>query len=81
MGTHVAAIGAAIRAVAPDCFIIVDGIQHAAHGRLDLARCGVDGYVVSPHKMFSGHGYGVAWVSDRLAALPHEHKPVASARA
>ncbi|MGJ3264367.1 MAG: aminotransferase class V-fold PLP-dependent enzyme [Salinarimonas sp.] len=73
MGTDVAAIAAAIRAVAPDCFIIVDGIQHAAHGRLDLAGYGVDGYVVSPYKVFSRHGYGVAWVSERLAALPHDH--------
>ncbi|MGB2021233.1 MAG: aminotransferase class V-fold PLP-dependent enzyme, partial [Candidatus Puniceispirillaceae bacterium] len=32
MGMDVEAISKAIRAVAPDCFIIVDGIQHAAHG-------------------------------------------------
>lgn len=73
MGVDVAAIAAAIRAVAPDCVIVVDGIQHAAHGRLDLSAYGVDGYVVSPYKMFSRHGYGVAWVSERLAALPHDH--------
>lgn len=73
MGTDVAAIAKAIRAVAPECFIIVDGIQHAAHGRLDIESYGVDGYVVSPYKVFSRHGYGVAWVSDRLAALPHDH--------
>lgn len=73
MGVDVAAIAQAIRAVAPDCFIIVDGIQHAAHGRLDIASYGIDGYVVSPYKMFSRHGYGVAWVSDRLAGLPHDH--------
>ncbi|KMK68474.1 aminotransferase class V-fold PLP-dependent enzyme [Puniceibacterium sp. IMCC21224] len=73
MGVDVAAIAKSIRAVAPDCFIIVDGIQHAAHGQLDIASYGIDGYVVSPYKVFSRHGYGVAWVSDRLAALPHEH--------
>ncbi|MEM6740726.1 MAG: aminotransferase class V-fold PLP-dependent enzyme [Pseudomonadota bacterium] len=73
MGMDVAEISAAIRAVAPECFIIVDGIQHAAHGRLDIANYGIDGYVVSPYKVFSRHGYGVAWVSDRLSALPHEH--------
>jgi selenocysteine lyase/cysteine desulfurase len=73
MGVDVAAIAEQIRSVAPDCFIIVDGIQHAAHGRLDIASYGVDGYVVSPYKVFSRHGYGVAWVSDRLAALPHDH--------
>ncbi|MQX37809.1 aminotransferase class V-fold PLP-dependent enzyme [Roseospira navarrensis] len=72
MGVDVAAVAAAIRAVSPACFIIVDGIQHAAHGRLDLAAYGVDGYVISPYKAFSRHGYGVAWLSDRLAALPHD---------
>lgn len=73
MGMDVKAIAKAVRAVAPDCFIIVDGIQHAAHGQLDIADYDIDGYVVSPYKVFSRHGYGVAWVSDRLSALPHEH--------
>jgi selenocysteine lyase/cysteine desulfurase len=73
MGVDVAAIAREIRAVAPECYIIVDGIQHAAHGRLDIASYDIDGYVISPYKMFSRHGYGVAWVSDRLNALRHEH--------
>ena len=73
MAMDVAAISAAIRAVAPECFIIVDGIQHAAHGQLDIASYGIDGYVISPYKVFSRHGYGVAWLSDRLATLPHDH--------
>jgi selenocysteine lyase/cysteine desulfurase len=73
MGVDVAAIAAEIRAVAPDCLIIVDGIQHAAHGRIDIAGYDIDGYVISPYKVFSRHGYGAAWVSDRLDALRHEH--------
>ena len=72
IGMDVAAIAKAIRAVAPDCFIIVDGIQHAAHGQLDLDDYGVDGYAISPYKVFSRHGYGIAWISDRLTALPHD---------
>jgi selenocysteine lyase/cysteine desulfurase len=72
MGMDVAAISAAIREVAPECFIIVDGIQHAAHGQLDLDSYNVDGYVISPYKVFSRHGYGVAWISDRMTALPHD---------
>ena len=72
MGVDIAAVATAIRAVAPDCLIIVDGIQHAAHGGLDIAAAGIDGYVVSPYKVFSRHGYGVAWMSDRLAAQPHD---------
>ena len=73
MGVDVAGVAAAIRAVSPDCFIIVDGIQHAAHGRIDISGYDVDGYVISPYKCFSRHGYGVAWASDRLAALAHDH--------
>lgn len=72
MGMDVAAISKAIRAVAPDCFIIVDGIQHAAHGQVDLNSYDVDGYAISPYKVFSRHGYGIAWISDRLTALPHD---------
>lgn len=72
MGVDIAAIAAEIRAIAPDCLIVVDGIQHAAHGGPDVAAAGIDGYVISPYKVFSRHGYGVAWVSDRLAALPHD---------
>ena len=72
MGMDVAAISEAIRAVSPDCYIIVDGIQHAAHGQIDIASYDVDGYVISPYKMFSRHGYGLAWISDRLTGLPHD---------
>ncbi len=72
MGMDVPAISAAIRKVAPDCLIIVDGIQHAAHGLIDLARYDIDGYVISPYKMFSRHGYGLAWISDRLSQIEHD---------
>ncbi len=72
MGMDIAAISKAIRAVSPDCLIIVDGIQHASHGGIDIEAAGIDGYVVSPYKVFSRHGYGVAWVSDRLSQLPLE---------
>ncbi len=72
MGMDVAAVARAIRDVSPDCFIVVDGIQHAAHGQLDIDSYHVDGYAISPYKVFSRHGYGVAWISDRLTALPHD---------
>lgn len=70
MAVDVAAIAAAIRAAAPDCLIIVDAIQHASHGACDVA--GVDGYALSPYKVFSRHGYGIGWASDRLTLLPKE---------
>ena len=72
ISVDVAACAAAIRAIAPACFIIVDGIQHAAHGSINIASYGVDGYVISPYKAFSRHGYGLAWISPRMSALPHD---------
>jgi len=71
MGVDLAAIATEIRKVSPECFIIVDGIQHAAHGRIDLTEYNVDGYVISPYKMFSRHGFGLAWISERLTKIPH----------
>ena len=72
MGVDVAAVAGAIREAAPDALIIVDGIQHASHGLIDIASYDIDGYVISPYKVFSRHGYGVAWTSPRLNALPHD---------
>ncbi len=73
MSVDVAQCVKAIRSVAPDCIIIVDGIQHAAHGGMDLKAYNVDGYVISPYKVFSRHGYGLAWISDALSTLPHNN--------
>ena len=66
------AICAAIRSAAPEALIIVDGIQHASHGPVDLTAARPDGYAISPYKVFSRHGYGIGWASDRLSALPRE---------
>ena len=72
MAVDVAAVAKAIRARAPNCFIIVDSIQHAAHGVMDMDACGVDACALSGYKVFSRHNYGVAWASPRLSTLPHE---------
>ncbi len=72
MHVDVAAVAGAIREVAPDAFIVVDGIQQAAHGRIEVEAYGIDGYVVSGYKMFSRHNYGVAWMSERLATISHD---------
>lgn len=72
MAVDVAGIAKLIRSISPECYIIVDGIQHAAHGGLDIDSYGIDGYVISPYKVFSRHGYGMAWVSERLGMLPHD---------
>ncbi len=72
MTVDVPAVVATIRAASPDCVIVLDGIQHAAHGGLDVGSLDVDGYAVSAYKVFSRHNYGFAWVSPRLAGLPHD---------
>ena len=72
MAVDVGALAAAIRKASPHCFIIVDGIQHASHGAVDIAALGIDGYAISPYKVFSRHGYGVGWASDRLTACTKE---------
>jgi len=72
MSVDVAAVVRVIRAVSPDCIVILDGIQHAAHGGLAVRDYDVDGYAVSAYKVFSRHNYGFAWLSPRLATLPHD---------
>ena len=72
MGVDVLGIAKLICEISPNCLIIVDGIQHAAHGGLDIDSYGIDGYVISPYKVFSRHGYGIAWTSEKLANLPHD---------
>lgn len=72
MVMDVRAITKAIRQISPDCFIIVDGIQHAAHGSINLSDVPIDAYVVSPYKVFSTFNDGFAWVSDRLSVLRHD---------
>jgi cysteine desulfurase / selenocysteine lyase len=63
----------AIRDVSPDCYIIVDGIQHAPHGGMHVDQYGVDAYVYSPYKAYSRLSLGFGWVNDRVSAVPHEH--------
>ena len=72
MSLNVREIVKKIRSISPDCLIIVDGIQHSSHGGIDIDSYDIDGYVVSPYKMFSRHGYGVAWASDRLSNMQKE---------
>ncbi len=72
ISVNLAPIVQAIRAEAPDCFIILDGIQHASHGTIDIAGYDADGYAVSPYKLFARHGYGIGWASDRLTACTKE---------
>jgi len=73
MSVDVKSVVKVIRGASPDCVIIVDGIQHAPHGDLDVDAYDVDAYTISAYKVFSRHNYGFAWVSPRLDSLPHDH--------
>jgi len=68
----VPAVVKTIRAVAPECLIIVDGIQHVPHGALHVDDYDIDGFAVSAYKVYSRHNYGVGWVSSRLEHFSHD---------
>ena len=70
------AIVKAARAVKPDLYIISDAVQHAPHAVMQATRLGLDGMNFAPYKFFGVRGCGFAYVSPRVAALPH-HKLIA----
>jgi cysteine desulfurase / selenocysteine lyase len=59
------------RAVKPDLYVIVDAVQHAPHGSIDLQKTPVDGINIAPYKFFGCRGSGFSWLSERAAVLPH----------
>lgn len=59
------------RAIKPDLYIISDAVQHAPHCSMDVEKLGIDGMNFAPYKFFGIRGCGFAYVSDRVAALPH----------
>lgn len=61
------------REVKPDLYIIVDAVQHAPHGVIDVRRTPVDAMNIAPYKFFGCRGSGITWMSERMARLPH-HK-------
>jgi selenocysteine lyase/cysteine desulfurase len=61
------------REIKPDLYILVDAVQHAPHGLIDLLKTPVDGINLAPYKFFGCRGSGLSWVSERAAVLPH-HK-------
>lgn len=65
------AIIKAARAKKPDLYIIVDAVQHAPHGVIDVEKLKVDGINFAPYKFFANRGSGIAYVSDRLSKLRH----------
>jgi cysteine desulfurase/selenocysteine lyase len=61
------------RAVKPGLYIVVDAVQHAPHGLIDLQKTPVDGINIAPYKFFGCRGSGMSWLSERASVLPH-HK-------
>ena len=59
------------RSIKPDIYITVDAVQHAPHAVMDLSELDIDGINFAPYKFFGVRGFGAAWLSDRLAVLPH----------
>ncbi|RKE34721.1 selenocysteine lyase/cysteine desulfurase [Paraburkholderia sp. BL23I1N1] len=59
------------RAKNPDLYIVVDAVQHAPHGVIDLQKTPVDGINFAPYKFFGCRGSGIAWLSPRVAKFPH----------
>lgn len=66
-----AKIVAEARKIKPDLYIVADTVQHAPHGIIDVSKVPVDGINFAPYKFFGPRGFGVGYVSERLAKLPH----------
>lgn len=65
------AIVKAAREINPDIYIISDAVQHAPHALMDVEELKLDGVNFAPYKFFGTRGMGYAYVSDRVAKLPH----------
>ena len=63
------------RGIKPDLYVMVDGVQYTPHARMAVEDWGVDGYFLSPYKVYCVKGIGIAYLSERLATLPHWKLP------
>ena len=61
------------REIRPDIYVISDGVQHAPHCGINVEKLQIDAMNIAPYKFFGIRGCGYAYVSHRVAALPH-HK-------
>lgn len=60
------------RTVNPGLYVLVDGAQYGSHGPIDFHELGCDVYLLSSYKFFSKIGASAAYLSDRVARLPHD---------
>ena len=66
------------REINPEIYVISDSVQHAPHAIIDVDDWDIDVANIAPYKFFGVRGCGYAYVSDRVAVLPHRkliHKP------
>ena len=61
------------RKIKPDLYVLVDAVQYAPHGQIDVEEYGADVYAFGPYKAYCVKGIGFAHISERLAKLPHEN--------
>lgn len=57
------------RAINPDIYIIIDAVQYAAHGVLDVDKWGIDAINIAPYKMFGNRGMAYAYISERVSLI------------
>ena len=55
----------------PDIYVVSDAVQHAPHAVIDVEDWDVDVCNFAPYKFFGVRGCGYAYVSDRVAVMPH----------
>lgn len=59
------------RAKKPDLYVVVDAVQHIPHGLVDVQKVPVDGINFAAYKTFGCRGFGVGYISDRVAIMDH----------
>jgi selenocysteine lyase/cysteine desulfurase len=57
--------------VAPEAWLIVDGVHFIPHGPVDVQAIGADAYVFSSYKIFAQRGMSWAYASEAILRLPH----------
>ncbi len=59
------------RRIKPDLHVLVDAVQYAPHGHIDVEDLDVDAYAFGPYKAYCVKGIGFSYISERVAKLPH----------
>lgn len=55
----------------PGLYIVVDAVQHMPHCLVDVEKTPVDGINFAAYKIFGCRGFGVGYISDRVAMMDH----------